>query len=391
MNNNTHGLEKDIARKMTAVRRSIHSNPELSHEETATAALVRHELEQAGITDIEPVYETGLVATINGKHNGKTIALRGDLDALPLTERTELPFASTKPGVMHACGHDAHTAMVFATALTLHRERNTLRGTVRCIFQPAEECEPLGGREVVRAGKIQGVDGVIGMHVDPALDVGKIAVREGAVNASADEFAIRIQGKSSHGAKPHLGVDTISVAAALIQELQKIPSRRIDPFTPALITVGKIEGGSAANIIAEDVTLHGILRTMDESARDAMRNMVREISDGVVGAHGASAEVSITEGEPVLRNDPHMTKLIREVGLELLGPECVELATPSLGSDDFAFYAEQAPAVYFRLGVRNQKKGYVHPLHHPQFAIDENALDVGATVLIRAARRFLQR
>ena len=381
-------ITPDIARKMIEVRRAIHRNPELSHAEHETSALLRGELSRAGITAIEPVAGTGLVATI-GAGGSRTLALRADMDALPIDEPRRLPFASCNPGVMHACGHDVHSAVLLGVTLALHEARDELGGTVRCIFQPAEEAEPLGGREVVQAGCLDGVDGVISLHVDPDIGAGDIGVRAGPLLAGGCEFSITVRGRSSHAGRPHLGIDAISVAAALVQELQKIPSRRIDPLEPVVITLGRIHGGTAKNIVADRVELEGTFRVLNEELRSAVDNMIRQVARGVASAHGAEAEVVSTEGEPVMVNDRGLCELVRGAAEAALGAGHVrEVARPSMGSEDFAFYAERVPAMMFRLGVRNEADGIVHPVHHPEFAVDERAIAAGAAVMLEAVRRF---
>jgi amidohydrolase len=377
---------------MRAVRRALHEAPELSHEEVESARLVRRELAAAGVVEIAPVAGTGLVATIRGGRPGPTLALRADLDALPIAERTGLPFASRRPGVMHACGHDAHTAILVGVALALHAERAALPGAVRCIFQPAEEQEPLGGREVVRAGCLDGAGAVLALHADPTLPAGRIGVREGALMACADTLAVTLRGRGSHGAFPHLGVDAIAVAAAVVQELQKIPSRRIDPLEPVVLTIGTIRGGTRSNIVADEVVLEGTVRTLDEGLRGAIREMIRDVVQGVAGAHGAEGLVTVVPGEPVLRNDPAVTALLREAGAAVLGPAgVVDVPRPEMVGEDFAFYVERVPGAMFRLGVRNEARGIVHPLHDARFDLDEAALAAGAAVFLEAARRFLER
>ena len=386
-----NGLNGEIKARMLRIRRAIHQCPELSNQEFETSALVHRELEAAGITDIIKVVATGLIARIQGEGGGKakTLAIRADLDALPITELSGLPFASKNPGVMHACGHDAHTAMVLAAALALHRRRDTFSGTVQFIFQPAEEAEPLGGRTLVQEGHLDDVDGVIGIHVDPLIESGVIGVRAGAFACSADEFDIQILGKSAHGGKPHEGVDAITVAAGVIQELQKVPARQKDPAIPLVITIGSIHGGTARNIIADTVTMKGTVRTMSEEVRALAHKRIRDLSVNLARAHGADAKVEITTGEPVLVNDDAMVDLIREAVKDVVGSEKVFSAEPWTAADDFAFYCEVKPSVYFRLGVGNRDKGIDSGLHQPDFVVDEDALPIGAAVLIRAAQRFL--
>jgi amidohydrolase len=383
------GIPAGLSGKILRLRRLIHEHPELSHEERETTARVRAELEAEGLTDIRGAAGTGLVVTIGGRDGGKTLALRADLDALPLREESDVPFASKRPGGMHACGHDAHTAILAGVAIALHHTRQELAGTVRCIFQPAEESEPLGARKIVSEGHVAGVDGILALHVHPGISVGQVGVRQGPLMACAGELSITIEGRSVHGALPHLGVDAIAVAAAIIQELQKIPSRRIDPLEPALITIGKIQGGTVRNVIADRVQLDGIVRTLDEDVRKAVGDMVRDVACAIAEVHGARARVEFISGEPVLRNDPALTAIVSEAAREILGPAGVyEIPRPQLLAEDFAFYLERVPGVMFWLGVRNDSKGIIYPLHDSRFTLDEDALLVGAAVLLRAVHRF---
>ena len=389
------GVSQFLADKMVAVRRAIHERPELSNLEQGTSTLVRRELEAAGITDIAPVAGTGLVATLTGTDDqpGRVFALRADMDALPIQEaRDDLSFMSKNAGVMHACGHDAHTAILLGATLALNALRDQWQGTLRCIFQPAEEAEPLGGREIVRSGQLEGVEGVLALHVDPDIDAGMIGVRDGALLAGGQEFTLTIDGCSAHAARPHLGVDTISIAAAVIQELQKIPSRRVDPLEPVVVTVGRIRGGTAKNVIADRTVIEGTFRVLRESMRGEIKTLIADIASGVASAHGATATLATSEGEPVLENDIGINDLVRSSAASVLGDACVrEIASPSMGSEDFAFYVHAVPGAMFRLGVRNPSLGHTYPVHHPKFGVDEAALPVGAAVMVEAAQRFLSK
>ncbi|MCX7356057.1 MAG: amidohydrolase [Alphaproteobacteria bacterium] len=380
-----------LAETMIKARRAIHENPELSHEERETSALVRRMLESAGISEIEPVFDTGLVATIRGKGNGRTLALRADMDALPIEERRpDLPFHSKKAGVMHACGHDVHTSVLLGVALALQAERDKFSGTVRCVFQPAEEAEPLGAREIIKAGHMKGVEGIVSLHVDPEIPVGLIGVRAGALMAGGQEFTIRVKGRSSHAARPHLGIDALAAACAIVGELQKVRSRRTDPLEPVVVTIGRMQAGTAKNIIAETAVIEGTFRVLDEGLRSEVARLIESIAQNVARANGAEASFETLEGEPVLVNDAPLTDLVRRAASDILGAERVtEMRRPSMGSEDFAYYARVVPGTMFRLGIRNEEAGMVHPLHHPEFAVDERAIPVGASVMLAAARRFL--
>ena len=386
----TSGLGEALARQVIEWRRAIHRNPELANTEHDTQALVRRALAAAGIESVEAVAGTGLVTTIHGRGPGRTLALRADMDALPIQEARDLPFASENPGIMHACGHDAHTAILLGTTFALHESRGAFAGTVRCVFQPAEEAEPLGGRAVVASGVLDGAEGILALHVDPDIPAGDIGVRAGALLAGGQEFTITVAGVASHAAKPHRGVDAIAAGAAIVQELQKIPSRRVDPLEPVVVTIGRFQAGTAKNVIADRAVLEGTLRVLDEGVRRDVVRMIGEVARHVAAAHGATATLDTIEGEPVLMNDPALTALVRGAAGHVVGPGRVhEIARPSMGSEDFAFYVEAAPVTMFRLGVRNEAEAMTHPLHHPAFAIDETAIPVGAAVMLESARRFL--
>ena len=377
---------------MIRVRRTIHQHPELSRQEQATRDLVQQELESAGIQAVERIAGTGLKVDIQGGP-GRTLLLRADMDALPIQEdRPDLPFASRHAGVMHACGHDVHTAILLRVTLSLNEIKEQLPGTVRCIFQPSEEAEPLGGREIVESGALDGVDAALALHVDPDLDAGAVGLKQGALLAGGMEFTITVNGNSSHAARPHLGVDTICAAASIIQELQKIPGRRIDPLEPAVVTIGKIHGGTAKNIIADKTIIEGTVRALSEPLRQRLRALVTEVAETVARANGASAAVEMASGEPVLENDPDVVALVRDAARALLNPDqVIELDRGSMGSEDFAFYTKAVPGAMFRLGVRSKDEPASHPLHHPKFYVDESALGVGAAAFIEATKRFLNR
>ena len=386
-----HRLSVAMVEKMTWLRRRIHERPELSNREHQTQKLVAEHLESAGISGVQTIAGTGLVVDINGSVPGKTLVLRADMDALPIQEdRPDLAYASKVDGVMHACGHDAHTAILIGATLALNELKDELQGTVRCIFQPAEEAEPLGGREVVRSGAVDGVDAALALHVDPALEAGTIGIREGALLAGGIEFSLTISGRNAHAARPHQGVDTIYVAAAIVQRLQSIASRRVDPLEPFVLTVGKIHGGTAKNIIAEQTVIEGTARVLSEKLREQVPAMIAETAESIARSHGATVKLELTPGEPVLENDIEVITLIREAARAVTDDSrVVELRVGSMGSEDFAFYTQAVPGAMFRLGIRGPGDTNPSPLHHPRLNVDESALAVGAEVFIETARRFL--
>lgn len=386
-------MAADILDRMIEIRRHLHRNPELSNEEAKTQAYLKEALAKEGLAGIREVAGYGLAVDIVGEAapSNRKVAIRADIDALPILEESGVDFASRNPGVMHACGHDAHAAMVFATAAHLHRTRGSFGGTVRIIFQPAEEAEPLGGRRVVEEGLLDDVDGAIGIHVDPYTETGKIAVGSGPYTLACDIFDATVTGSSAHAAKPSEGVDAIAAAAAMVSEVQKIVAREIDPYDPLVISVTGFEGGGAYNVIADKVRLKGTIRSGNEATRAKAWKRLREILNGVAQSHQAKVELDIKRGEPPVMNDKELTQIVSDSAASHFGAENVLNAPGWTAADDFGFYSEKRPSVYFRLGIRNEEMAAVYPLHHPKFRVDEAALPVGAVTLAAAAQRFLAR
>lgn len=388
----TSAMEPSLERRMIDIRRHLHRNPELSNEERETQAYLKQALEAAGLENVRPVAGFGLAVDIIGTAgpSNRKVVIRADIDALPITEASGVPFASGRPGVMHACGHDAHAAMGYAAAVLLDRQRSSFSGTVRLIFQPAEEAEPLGGRRVIEEGLLDDVDAAIGIHVDPYTPAGQIAVGAGPYTLACDIFDVVITGNSAHAAKPSDGVDAIAVACSMVTELQKIVSREIDPYDPLVVSVTGIEGGGAYNVIAPEVRLKGTIRSGHEETRQKAWRRLRQILEGVAATHDAGVAVNIQRGEPPVVNAPEMVAIVQQAGAEVVGPNNVLNAPGWTAADDFAFYSEKCPSVYFRLGIRNEAMEAIHPLHHPKFRVDETALPKGAMTLSAAALRFLR-
>ncbi|MBN9216503.1 MAG: amidohydrolase [Mesorhizobium sp.] len=380
-----------ILDEMIRIRRHLHRNPELSNREVDTQRYLRQALADQGISGVRDVAGFGLAVDIvgTGKPSNRKIAIRADIDALPIEEESGVDFASANPGVMHACGHDAHAAMGFAVAAHLHRSRADFGGTVRLIFQPAEEDEPSGGKRVVEEGVLDDIDAAICLHVDPYTSSGKVAVGSGPYTLACDTFDAVVTGEAAHAAKPYEGIDAIAVACSMVGELQKIVSREIDPYDPLIISVTGINGGSAYNVIAGKVALKGTIRSGNTATRERARRRVREILEGIAASHGASVQVDIHEGEPGVVNDGEMAELISASARACVGAENVLNMSGWTIADDFAYYSEKRPSVYFRLGIRNEAAGSIYPLHHPRFRVDEAALKVGAATLATAVTRFL--
>jgi amidohydrolase len=375
--------EATVARVLE-LRRAIHSRPELGFEERETAALIERELDSLGI-ERRRVAGTGVVGIIRGGRHGRVVALRADMDALPIDERTGLPFASKIAGAMHACGHDAHTAMLLGAARVMSERRDAFQGTVVLIFQPAEE-GPGGAEPMIAQGVLDDpkVDAIAMLHVDVRLNAGTIGITPGPVNASADELHLTIHGRGGHGAYPHNAVDAIPAAAAVVTALQNIAARETDPLGAVVVTIGTIRGGYRNNVIADSVEMTGTLRAFDPNVRDALQSRVERIANGVAGAYNATAEVNVVRGYPPVVNDSGLaeefTKYVREK-TEI----DVERPMPTMGGEDFAYFAQRTRGLQIRLGVRNESIGAIHSGHSPQFLIDEAALPVGVQTLVAFA------
>jgi amidohydrolase len=384
-------LEADLIERALFVRRHLHRNPELSNQEFETQAFIRQELIRAGLRESRQAAGTGLVVDVVGTAgpSNRKIAVRADIDALPIMEASGLEFSSIKAGVMHACGHDAHTAIVLSAAAALQRRRAEFRGTVRLIFQPAEEAEPLGGRRIVEEGLLEDIDAAIGIHVDPYLEVGKIAVAPGSYTLAADGFDIEIIGMPAHAAKPHEGVDAIAIGSAIVTEIQKIVSREADALDPLIISVTGFTGGHSYNIIADRVQLKGTVRAGSSKSRDRAHARLEEIVTSLAQLHRGQARLTLARGEPPVENDPEMVALVENAARQVCGSEGVLRLGGWSAADDFGFYSEKRPSVYFRLGVRNEAEGAAYPLHHPKFTIDEDAIPIGIETLMGTALAFL--
>jgi len=337
----------------------------------------------------------GVVALVRGRAASPTVALRADMDALPIVEKTGLPFASRNPGVMHACGHDAHTAMLLGAARILAEIRPQLPGTVKLIFQPAEESPPVGGaggaRQMVKENVLgdPAVAAIFALHVNPDLPTGKVGCRAGAIMAAADHFRITVTGKQSHGAMPWLGVDPIVTAAEIILAAQTISSRGIDARKPVVVSIGVIHSGTAWNIIPAEAVMEGTIRTHEEAVRRQVLAQLDRIAKHTALAHGAAAEVVFTSYGPPTKNDPALLGRMKSTLIGVAGAANVVELEPFMGSEDFAEYAQRVPGCFIFLGVRNEAIGAVHPLHTPQMVIDEAALPLGARLLATLALDFL--
>jgi len=377
--------DETIAARVVELRREIHRHPELGFEEVRTQALVESELDALGI-EHRRVAKTGVVGVIRGAKPGRVVGLRADMDALPITERSGEPFSSENPGVMHACGHDAHTAMLLGAARVLQQTRDELHGTVVLLFQPAEE-GPGGAEPMIAEGALDDpkVEAVAMLHVDPRLEPGQIGVTPGPVNASADEFNVTVTGRGGHGAYPHTAADAIPATAAIVLALQNIASRETDPLKSVVVTIGTINGGYRNNVIADEVKMTGTFRAHDPEIRNGLEERARRIIDGVASAYNVKAELNVLYGYPPVVNHPHLAENFSRY-MKSHSTLRVERPAPTMGAEDFAYFAQRVPGVHIRLGIRSEEAGATFPGHSAQFRIDERALPVGVQALAAFAR-----
>ncbi len=365
------------------IRHHIHANPELSYQEFKTAALIREKLTSFGIP-CSTLANTGVVGIIEGKNpTSKIVALRADMDALPIEEENEVRYRSLNKGIMHACGHDVHTSCLIGAAKILQETRKEWEGTVKLIFQPGEEKNPGGASLMIKEGVLENPapQKIFGMHVHPGLPVGKFSFRGGMVMASADEIYITIRAKGGHAAAPQLTADTILIAAQLVVSLQQIVSRNNNPFNPTVLSITSIQGGNATNIIPSEVKLMGTLRAMNEEWRFAAHDLIKKQTVGLVESMGATCEVNIDVGYPFVYNDPELSILAMEKAKEFAGGINVEETELRMGAEDFAFYSHKIPGCFFRLGVGNKEMGITSNVHTPTFNIDESAIEKGMAMM----------
>ncbi len=384
-------LAAAYAADAVAVRRHLHAHPELSFQETATVAYVAAELKKLGL-DPRPVAGTGLVALIEGKPGGPCVALRADMDALPIQELSDVAYKSQTPGVMHACGHDVHTACLLSAARILVALKDEFRGSVKLLFQPGEERLPGGASLMIKEGVLANPapKSVLGQHVFPHLPAGKIGLRPGRYMASTDELYLTIKGRGGHGAMPEQNLDPVLVAAHIIVAAQQIVSRRANPKIPSVLSFGKVIANGATNVIPDAVYMEGTFRTLNEEWRDEAHRLLRQLCEGLAASMGAVCELEIRRGYPYLENEPALTARTRAAAEEYLGPENVVELDQWMAAEDFAYFSQAAPACFYRLGTRAPDGRFAASVHTPTFDIDEAALAVGPGLMAWLAVRELQ-
>ena len=385
-------LSGQYANEVVAIRRHIHQHPELSYQEFETAKFITEKLKSFGLNPTT-IASTGVLVLIEGKNpNKKTVALRADIDALPITETNTIDYKSTKPGVMHACGHDVHTASMLGTAKILSGVRQHFEGTVKILFQPGEEKNPGGASIMIKEGALENPTpaSIIGQHVFPLLPVGKVGFREGKYMASSDEIYLRVIGKGGHGAAPELTIDPVVIASHIIIALQQVISRNASPKQPTVLTFGKIVAAGATNIIPDEVQISGTFRALDETWRASGLEKIRKMAESLAEGMGGRCEVKISRGYPYLENNPEVTRRIRKAAEEYVGKDNVVDIDLTLGSEDFAYYSHVVPASFYRLGTRNEEKGITSYVHTPTFNIDEDALKISTGLMAWMAIGELQ-
>ncbi|NEU31101.1 amidohydrolase [bacterium LRH843] len=380
---------EELYPEMVELRRMFHAEPELSFKEELTPKQIADYLEQLGIEVRREVGGRGVVGYIRGGRPGKTVALRADFDALPIQEETGLPFASTKPGIMHACGHDGHTATLLVLAKAFVELKDRLAGTIVLIHQFAEELAPGGALAMIEDGCLDGVDAIFGTHLWSPMPLGQIGYRSGPIMAAADHFEIEIHGRGGHGAIPHETVDSVVACASVVCQLQQIISRNVDPLKSAVLTIGSFQSGGAFNVIADTAKISGTVRTFDPAVQQLIIKRIEEITNGLCQAMDASYTYQYNKGYPAVVNDQHETKRFVEAAKTVHAKEHVLETAPLMIGEDFAYYLQHVPGTFFLTGAGNAEKGINYPHHHPKFDFDEKAMLVAATCLARVTIDFL--
>jgi amidohydrolase len=384
-----NSLVNEITGEVISWRRYLHEHPELSFEEEKTAQFVFDTLSSLGNLEISRPTRTSVMARLIGVNPGKTLAIRADMDALPIQEENSFEFASKNPGVMHACGHDGHTAILLGTAKVLSGLKEKISGEIRFLFQHAEENYPGGAEEMVQSGVMEGVDFVIGTHLWSPIEKGKIGIVYGAMMAAPDTFWITVKGKGGHAAMPHQTVDSIVVASQIVTNLQNIVSRNTDPIDQLVISVTQFISGTTHNVIPGTAELSGTVRSFDQKLRESVPAKMERVIKGITDAYDADYEFIFEYGYRPVINDEKVTRIIEETVREVYGEEAVDLIPPNMSGEDFSAFQQKAPGAFFFVGAGNAEKGIIYPHHHARFTIDEDALEMGVKIFVNAAFKFL--
>ncbi|KAB2336719.1 amidohydrolase [Cytobacillus depressus] len=389
VNTNLNQLAGDLKEQVISWRRHLHQHPELSFHEEKTAQYVYETLESFGNLELSRPTKTSVMARLIGAQPGKTLAIRADMDALPIQEENTFEFASKNPGVMHACGHDGHTAMLLGTAKILSGLQDQIKGEVRFLFQHAEELFPGGADEMVEAGVMDGVDLVIGTHLWSPLEFGKVGIVYGPMMAAPDTFWITVNGRGGHAALPHQTIDSIAIAAQVVTNLQHIVSRNTDPLDNLVISVTQFIGGTTHNVIPGSVQICGTVRSFDPNLRESIPGKMERIVKGITEAHEASYDFKYQFGYRPVINHEEVTSVVEETVREVFGEVAIDMMRPNMGGEDFSAFMEKAPGCYFYVGAGNEEKGITYPHHHARFTIDEDALEIGVKTFLHATFKFL--
>lgn len=389
MNELNSVLSPGLSDQLIEIRRHLHMHPELSFMEYQTSAYIQSVLREWDIP-FKLIGETGVFVDIFGNSQGPAIGLRADIDALPIEEQSDVDYQSLN-GNMHACGHDGHTAMLLGAVYELHKQREFLEGTVRCIFQPGEEADG-AALELIEQGILENpkIEAVVGLHLWPYISFGTVGIKAGSMTASCDDFTITIKGKGGHSARPHQAIDAIAISAQLIQSLQAIAVKKFDPVHPIVIHIGKINGGAASNVVADTVVMEGTVRALRADVREQLRAEIAAVCRMAEIGWDAEIITSFTLGAPPIENDATMTNEFEQMARGLLGEaEVVRIAEPSMGADDFGYFSERVPSLYFRLGIKKENE-VCYDLHHPKFQFDDQVLTIGAMLYTNFARHLVK-
>lgn len=375
--------------KLVEIRRELHMNPELSNQEFETTKRINGWFKEFSITQIPTSLKTGTAAEVAGSEQGPTIALRADIDALPIQEASNLPFRSRIEGVSHMCGHDVHTTIALGAGIILQSMRDILPGNVRILFQPAEETEG-GAVSIIEQGLLEGVKSIIGLHNSPDLPTGTIGIKEGFFMASCDDFTVTIKGKGGHAALPENTIDPIVIGSAVVSQLQTIVSRTVPAKESAVVSIGAFQAGATNNVIPDQAVLKGTVRTSNEEVRQKIYQTFKNIVTNTVTALGGEVEIDYQFLIPAVVNDPKVTEIVRSTAISTVGEENTLLAESTMGGEDFSYYQKEVPGCYVWLGSRNEEKGIIHGLHHPEFMVDEEAIRIGVKWMVLSAFQLLQ-